>query len=128
MEGKQVMTTDLQPLTGRYLDFAIAEQVMGWVAAERFPKDPAGIQRPDGLIVHRSDVPAYSTDIVAAWQVAETMRVKGWTCEVYCMDETSRWFARFRRPDDGWFCVGADGAPEAICRAALAAVAGAVQP
>lgn len=101
---------------GRELDALTAEKVMG-LRVVRCPDHgdciywhAYGPDRPDGQL------PEYSTDIAEAWQVVEKLRD---------LDPEIWW-------DVHWECVfntndsrvwgTADTAPEAICRAALAAV------
>lgn len=64
-------------------------------------------------------VPAYSTDIAAAWLVVDKMRQNG---RVYLQGRLNSW--TFRCSPDGIELFEADAptAPLAICRAALAAV------
>lgn len=73
--------------------------------------------------------PEYSTDIAAAWQVVEKMRTDGWRFDLY--DSFAGWRATFGRPggidrgENMWVLRASDRhetAPEAICRAALAAL------
>ena len=105
-------TTDL---TGRALDMAIAERIMGWSRddpsdrrAEPFYLDP------DGRLRLASDIPRYSSKIGAAWTVVERMLGHG----------SQRVYLAFVR---AWEAQGivAPGwvAARRICEAALAAVA-----
>lgn len=115
---------------GRELDALVAEKIFGW---QRRPFECNAEQRvvvPPGWTDFssrywwgkdiNSQVPAYSTEIGAAWQVAE------------CFDEVQLW-----KGPHGWSCrmergedehvqhgeaLRADTAPLAICRAALAAI------
>lgn len=111
----------------RKLDALVAEKVMGW-------KDISGPdhgidmwQTPEG---HRGirgkDIPSYSTDIAAAWEVAEKLsqlcfglwRVGDeWECELDSND------GRFLVAGDSVHVFGSGiSAPLAICLAALKAV------
>ena len=105
-------------ITPREIDRLIAEQVMGWtnlsVAGNRFGTTPEGK-------VHRI-VPPYSTDMSAAWEVVEKLRLLGY-----------RGGIDWARPDSEYECYfGAspipiserqsfkeETAPRAICLAAL---------
>lgn len=117
------MTPDVDSmLAGREMDKLIAEKVMGW---GDFWSDPNGVilmGNPPGNTVEddRIEVPHYSTDIAAAWQIVEySLQQRGWG---------------FHSLDEGWsasfFVTGrtslilshADTAPLAICRAAFLAV------
>jgi len=85
---------------GRELDALIAEKVMGWSW---------------GIIGDL--IPAYSTDISAAWEVVEEM---GDCLHLRQHGEQGEW--------EAWFCgypnskAHGETAPEAICKAALLAV------
>jgi hypothetical protein len=117
---------------GRELDALIAERVMGW---KRHPTKPHPTDnRSIGGVLYcppnapylssLNVVPPYSTDIAAAWEVAEKMVGDG---HVFIVkgdglrtgDFSPRWTVlcdNLPRTDD-------DSAPLAICRAALKAVA-----
>lgn len=112
------------PALGRELDEAIAVELFGWERTRDFlvpPKydrrinwaatwDEAG--RPDWL-------DGFSTDITAAWTVMDRMRDRGFENSVELVrSEGARVSFCFDRP----VTVFADDAPEAICRAALAAL------
>lgn len=102
----------------RALDAAVHTHVFGWIEA------------PSGLVyVHQETgkladlrVPHYSTDIAAAWLVVERMTSQGWWLEI---DHGGvDWKITFYGlGDDPFPTERADTAPEAICRAALEAVA-----
>lgn len=68
-------------------------------------------------------VPAYSTDIAAAWLVVERMRALGWCVAINDrMDDPEPWWCEFatdgyERGAQAW----ANTMPLAVCRAALAA-------
>jgi hypothetical protein len=128
---------------GRELDALVAERVMGWTHVGPHPwGKPHGVppegrvynerfgeaSRPVGLV----EVPAYSTDIAAAWQVVEKIRNTdeapdqtywnftdcsgcGWRAEVLQV------LTENDMPHLVAYGVG-ETLPEAICRAALAAV------
>lgn len=128
---------------GRELDALIAEKVMGlehrewkpYYAPEGwFPREQRGAVGVDGVPMpegYEPDLPCYSTDIAAAWQVVERLLSLGfwpdlisshrsdgqnWRCEI----------DRYTPPDAETdpFPVSAisASAPHAICLAALAAV------
>lgn len=103
----------------RYLDALVAEKVMGWHDMEP-PRRAAGgfgspwRGKPAGMkrFADRAEFPKYSTDISAAWEVAEELGLsvlkvaEGWQARsvVSIRDETSS---------------NGDTAPLAICRCAL---------
>jgi hypothetical protein len=98
---------------GRELDALVAEKVMGLPPVY----GPTGIKW-DGPI------PAYSTDIAAAWEVVE--RIKGSQPESTFSIEWigTQWRVDFVYQNYDWYNEGdqADTAPHAICLAALKAV------
>ena len=131
---------------GRELDALIAEHVMGWewwrssVSGRRSLFAPGAIPRgEDEWFCERADgserlvfdwktvrIPPYSTEIGAAWAVAEKLKAlgrdsvmlsnegDGWECEITVSDEL---YAK------GWRSASWQGAaPFAICRAALKVV------
>lgn len=131
------MTTN--ELTGRVLDAAVAERVMGLTLGE--PDWPCWRSYDDGSLNphqipararddderhpvtitdgYREVVPFFSTDIAAAWQVVERLRLTvGYA-------GNAGWYAG-PGEDGDWDCWSyfavAQTASEAICRAALAAV------
>lgn len=91
---------------GKRLDSWIAEKVMGWSW---------------GIIGDL--IPAYSTDIAAAWEVVEKMFEYG-GCEIGCYGSKSggKWFEVVVITTNGEVKVTAHTAHEAICKAALLAV------
>lgn len=136
--------TDLP--AGRELDALVAEKVMGEAVVEHgeeFLRNAEGLwgsrpkltvlrpshrpNAPDGM--RRLKLPAYSTDIAAAWEVVERLLSRKmypdlvssnypvvWTCEVDSYSDPEA-------ATDPWPVKAcADTAPLAICRAALAAV------
>jgi hypothetical protein len=68
------------------------------------------------------EVPAYSTDIAAAWEVVDAIRYKhgGGLLELY-HNGTDTWAARF---DEEARLTTCDTAPHTICLAALKVVGG----
>lgn len=106
----------------RELDRMVAEKVMGWQLAEAWTP---GSQEPwwrkaDGWMV---PLPPFTTDIAAAWQVVERMRELGWYYGVSGSISIGE-IAMFRVLGDAALVRSgtASTAPEAICRAALAAL------
>jgi hypothetical protein len=115
--------TDTPPPTqddlaaGRELDAEVATHVFGWRDCEWDGWSWLGTL-PDGT--ERWPIPAYSTEISAAWQV-----LAGWSVTL-AHAEGLRWHCRLMRcTREGEWQNGeghADTAPMAICKAALAAV------
>jgi hypothetical protein len=107
----------------RQLDAEVAEVVMGWTSVEMFCNALHGY-KPTGAY---GRVSYYSSDIAAAWAVVEKMVADGWEAEFYGLQEMA---------PDTWYCsLGTHGhgdlygsyegraetAPQAICKAAVAA-------
>lgn len=132
---------DKQELSGRELDAAIAERVMGHVWDEsrcRACGWPIGSFEDGGCTiescsmrpypVRRADTPSdYSSSIGAAMEVVEKMRQSGWHVEISddCERMDTAWFVEFTRSTDTHLHTGDAGAetlPETICRAALEAI------
>jgi hypothetical protein len=124
--------TATQELTGRELDAAIAERVMGWrnLHMERHGDDFPRFGQPPGSAHDCVNVPAFSTDILDVWQIVDRLRGLHFAVEVTSLPTPAS------NPDRPFYrvCVAnhnepaanrshvyewADTAPLAICRAAL---------
>lgn len=92
---------------GREVDALVAEKVMGWTISEGFYYGP-GERVP-------ANIPRYSTDIAAAWEVVEKMR--GAAGFMLVNFAGGGWQA-----DIGDACEHAETAAHAICLAALTGV------
>lgn len=127
---------------GPELDLLIAEKVMGWTWVTEDAEEPQylpwlispkvgtafrGVWYPKTGVA--SGLPAYSTEISAAWQVVEKLDALGFYVTVdrlghdprFWRAETHTWDAdEGGRVGDNWH--DAETAPHAICLAALAAV------
>ena len=110
----------LSLLPGRELDALIAKHVMGLdMVEDQLPQLPRYYLTDYEKTIHR-DVPLYSSDISAAWEVVTHLKSKYW----YFMlsDENEGWEASFywdpHRP--AYEALSAE-APQAICKAALLA-------
>ena len=114
---------------GRETDALVAER-LGWknvrfdgeevkIDAHSFTRYPMGWygENPDRPL-WRTEIPHYSTDIAAAWQVIERMAADGWICDVF--NRGDDWVCEMSRHDV--MVTDEAGAPLAICRAALLAV------
>jgi len=124
---------DVLSLSGRELDAAVAERVMGWKWQEHgsggtrrrllwSPDGKCGCRRweNDGQEEILDDLPHYSTDIAAAWEVVEWMHefgVQMWAG----YDSDGNPFAAYNDGDCHPY-LSADTVPQAICRLALMAV------
>lgn len=90
-----------------------------WIIADQPRGDLEGYQR---------ELPAYETDIAAAWQVVEKMREKyHWRIQTPFETKDYHWAGLTPKGVTGWngrpdFDEKAETAPLAICKAALAAV------
>lgn len=113
---------------GRELDAMIAEKVMGWAPVLHYGERGTGYWAPsgcesDGAWVTDGDVPFYSADMAAAWEVVEEMARRGWKVDVQSRCPP-RWavHVNFALPITGRVFERSDSAPHAICLAALKAL------
>lgn len=132
-------------MAGRELDALIAGKVMGWANViclhggnipsgepdDDWNKDARNDQHHGhtGIpLVHREQVPAYSVDIAAAWEVVEKLRTMSIGISIARMPDEKLWYVPLYRLDHGEYMGSAEGfaeaetAPLAICLAALKAV------
>lgn len=124
-ERKQAsMTTTDQtpPLTGRELDAAVAEKVMGWTNFDlgasvhwRRGTPPDWLNRSQ-----RTDIPPYSSSWAAAGLVVEALRKRG--CRMKLVENPDGWFCEFYKDGRAAGYWEAASMPEAVARAALAAL------
>jgi hypothetical protein len=125
-------------IAGRELDALVAEKVMGlrrvteYSEEFAYPHYPGDFVNSDGHRVFSSfdepthQLPKYSSDISAAWEVVE----KFIKFNPFWEENDSLWFDLSPTKPPGWYCnfgdsstsVYADTAPLAICLAALKAV------
>jgi hypothetical protein len=116
---------------GPELDALVAERVMGWTIYSNDRKYQQGwSEHSEGTPM---DIPSYSTDIAAAWEVVERVNFldkysRDFLLQRECIDVDPYrwvWFAWFRKDgvdenvDTSARC---ETAPHAICLAALKAV------
>src|SRR5690606_32042031 len=105
-------------LTGRDLDAAVAERVMGWKRGDPkygdMPWYPPGTGRYLGG--GRLNLPKFSTDIAAAWEVVEHLAAPDETLTITYAKGT--WVVAVGSVE---VSATSESAPEAICRAALLA-------
>jgi hypothetical protein len=115
---------------GRELDALIAEKVMGWKwydhtgYAIRYFRPPNrfnyGAIAEGGEVTYLDSLPRYSTDMAAAWEVAETFDAvqvgRAWNLD----GNSAGYHCQLDVDNVNAF---AETAPLAICRAALLAVA-----
>ena len=107
-------------LTGLALREAVATEVFG------FGLDARGYWHNPAMHTFIAELPHYESDIAAAWLVVEKIQSRGWKVGVeWFNDKLGTW---------AWACCISDAkhyslaweryasAPEAICRAALAAI------
>lgn len=129
------MSTETRELAaGRALDAEVARRVFGcspeldkWAAHEDYHCGCEGFphnRETEG----QTSLELYSTDIAAAWKVVERMMAQGWGYEL--SDMTDDWHSMLfihHDPDDG-ANAGGETPAEAICRAALKALANSSEP
>jgi hypothetical protein len=134
----------MSELSGRELDAAVAEQVMGFTRAPE-PPHRTDNRAISGVLYYLPEtpwdrnqqnvVPYFSSDVAAAMQVVEKMREQGWTFELTgiainapCVvgNPDKQWLAtfdddaRFPHPFGSYSSASA----LAICLAALKAIQG----
>lgn len=115
---------------GRELDALVAEKVMGYAIG-----DGQGGWIVQKVIIHRPDdgtaewlrngqqqLPHYSTDISAAWEVVDKLKISIVPQCLGAPDEYSYMVEYENEPYVNGIRVFASKAPEAICKAALLAV------
>lgn len=142
---------EIMALSGRELDAAVAEHVMGW--RPRWVEEPPywmawEVELPNGDMLYGTIVskavpqpawyddrdgvrcPRFSTDIDAAWEVVE--RLTELVIDEIDLTVEVKNGVEIRNVAEGWLCsiycgceqlveTRAQSAPEAICRAALLA-------
>lgn len=112
-----VMGAILRMTADRELDALVAEHVMGyemWEGIAFYPK----YYVPEYDRTYTRDVPFYSTDIAAAWEVVERMRPRFMVKLTTSVED--KWWVEFK-DDVRVYC---DTLQEAICKAALLAIGG----
>lgn len=115
------MTDPANIPAGAELNDAVALEVMGWKRLpQRFP-GRALLQPPTRNDDLGEPVPGYSAHIQNAWLVVEKMREKGCGATV-TVNPRGTYCAWFNTTYNQRHVAAGDTAPEAICRAALAAV------
>ena len=103
----------------RRLDCLVARRVMGWtdIYENGYTADYRGWEPARGY----EDVPHYSSDIAAAWQVIEKLKDSGWDIHLRINRHgrgVELYGDNYKRPEVD---VIAETSPLAICRAALIA-------
>jgi hypothetical protein len=128
------MSIDQLP-AGREMDALVAEKVMGWIGIEGkhgHPLEKGPFKDCDcpSHSYQRQEIPHYSSDIAAAWEVAEKLGLaiipqsskngfRWLACDVKLISYKGDRIEVFPVDDTEYSC---DTAPLAICRAALKAV------
>ena len=117
---------------GWQLDHLVAERVLGCERLARRHNDGMAVPEryrwrwrmppPRGAVISE-DIPEYSTDIAAAWQVVEAMKGKGWGLHTLSSCSPLVPTTRVVFCHDFAWALGLGNGPEiAICRAALNAM------
>lgn len=108
-----VDTQNMRP--SRALDRAIAEKVLGLtIETKTFYASNGACS---------NDLPRYSADIAAAWQIVEHLNNLGWLiASMYQLDKSRDYYIAFTRQSEVPARGGAPTLPMAICIAALQAV------
>jgi hypothetical protein len=105
---------------GRELDTLVTEKVMGIDIGTRQAFKPIGEDFKYVGEMRMNDIPHYSTDISAAWELME--KFKWAEPEVSYSDEQHCWYAILNKGMNSGIMNTGDSAPHAICLAALKAV------
>jgi hypothetical protein len=114
---------------GRELDALVAEKVMGLPNVRKYMSRYVHDNHPEkAWVTGIVDIPEYSTDISAAWEVVEKMHEWG-GCEISCCGTgEKRWYVVHTHTNTAPYQKGinvtCNTAPEAICKAALLALIG----
>ncbi len=120
-------------LSGRELDAAVAERVMGWrvfdindVKDDEWRDDLTNYPYLEtyvgcALYTGRAEFRLWNPhlDLAAAMEVVEKMRERGWQIVIRSYEGAGPWDVTFANASES-YGVPADNLPEAICRAALA--------
>jgi hypothetical protein len=108
------------------IDMMIITKVMGYIRLP-FPAMPT-FQKPTPQgVIGIYELPRYSTNMVAAWEIVEKLTMGNSLFDV-CInpvpEDGGRWWAMFILEPESYqqFSASASSAPLAICRAALLAV------
>lgn len=112
---------DYEKMSDRELDKAVAVKVMGWKPPET--KRSVTWLHPSGYGADESGIPAYSTNIFAAFTVVEHLRQEGWRFR--CGDLKNGWTVEFYGWKDMEFSKAEGEAftlQRAICIAALKSI------
>lgn len=142
-ETKEMIKRGIMAMVpGEILDFLVAEKIMEykwidykwwdgttkkllWKGNEIPTGDDFGRLYDDKDLLYPWDMPNYSNDIAAAWEVVDEVLANGsfylWWDDTLC-DWNVNWDNKKRLIDDCRLHVRADTAPEAICKATLLAV------
>lgn len=122
MSGRWVQVAP--ELTGRELDMAVAEHVIGWVRGPRWGNGngPWIIDGTEGR--SWESTPRYSTDMTAAMEVLEKMRADEYEVRItsFGVEDRAVWAVCFHKGYGDAF--HGDSLPLLICRAALQVTSG----
>jgi hypothetical protein len=127
------MTETTAELTGRALDAEVAERVFNHEVIYPY-RDSHLHQRNSAWRNYpwrknaqafggTSEVPRYSSDIAAAWQVVERMRERGWLIHIHTLMDGYLVIALETQPSERATQLWCRNLPQGLCRAALAALA-----
>jgi hypothetical protein len=112
-------------LSGVNLNFAIAERVMGWTRGRRYGNGNGEWivpGRDDKAPLYWSQTPRFSECIEAAMQVIEKMRESELFIVMMNLEGWNVHFVTVNAQRNRTLQFHSDSLPEAICRAALAAI------
>jgi hypothetical protein len=112
---------DLQ--AGPELDALVATQVVGWSGVTVHAWATTGIPPGEGGL-RGVEIPRYSTDLAAAWEVVEFLRKEGFDFDCFCSSTKLQegWSEAVFTDQIDSVQAKAETLPLAICRAALLVV------
>jgi hypothetical protein len=109
-------------MTDQELDRAVAEEVMGCRVQVSANGKLSELGGGEERVYKDAQIPRFSTDIAAAWQVVEKMREYGWSVTIGQHIDLS-WRCKFTNDEILIEVIArANTAPRAICETALEAV------
>lgn len=109
-------STELEP---RELDVLVAEKVMEW----EYKTYWLGWFPPNGDFAYLDQIPPFSTDMAAAWQVVEKLQELGWHL-ILTHPTLTRWHVKLETGTGQCEVAAHESPARAICLAALRAVTG----
>lgn len=104
---------------GKELDALIAEHVMGWRKSEHPLDNDVWIEDQPDYSIHTRSLPAFSTEMDFAWEVAEIIQSEGYALTIYALSPES--FYSWMVSIQGEGREYSNNVAETICKVALKA-------